>query len=109
MADDLVKVHVTTDDEGNVTGWCNKELFDANGVVTAEVIIPEGAFEISTSPELIGDLDAVKIINGVAFLDEERRNQAIEEANKADPRDAAILELSDLVALLYGKLEALEK
>ncbi|MBC2389079.1 hypothetical protein [Listeria booriae] len=109
MADNFVKAYVTTDGEGFVTGWCNKEIVNENGIAVAEVTIPDNALEISTSIELIGDLDAVKIINGVAILDEDRRNLAIDEANKADPRDAAILELSDLVASLYAEMEAARK
>ncbi|KMT58890.1 hypothetical protein [Paenilisteria newyorkensis] len=108
MADDFVKAYVTTDGEGFVTGWCNKEILDENGALIAEATIPENAVEISTNPDFIEDLDSIKIVNGVAFLDEERRKKAIEQANVPSPTDAINLEMADLIAELYERIEILE-
>ncbi|MBC1402150.1 hypothetical protein HB904_17020 [Listeria booriae] len=108
MADDFVKAYVTTDNEGFVTGWCNKEILDENGAVIAEATVPDNAVEVSTNPDFIEDLDSIKIVNGVAFFDEERRKKAIEQANVPNPIDAINLELADLIAELYDRLEKLE-
>ncbi|MBC1937195.1 hypothetical protein HCA69_12510 [Listeria grandensis] len=85
MANEMVRRHVTLDSTGFVTGWCNE------GEAT------EGSIEITTPENLLGNLDAIKVVDGLAQLDNAKQKAAEDEANAPDPRDAAILELTDLV------------
>lgn len=82
---EMVKRHVTLDSAGFVSGWCN------------EGETAEGSVEITAPENLIGNLDAVKITDGLAQIDSAKQKVAEEVANAPDPRDAAILELTDLV------------
>ncbi|MBC2174728.1 hypothetical protein [Listeria booriae] len=88
---EMLKRHVTLDSSGFVSGWCN------------EGETAEGSVEIATPENLLGNLDAIKVVDGLAQLDSAKQKAAEDEANAPDPRDAAILELTDLViSILEG-------
>ncbi|EUJ64753.1 hypothetical protein [Listeria fleischmannii] len=76
-----------------------------NGYITAWSDVEfEGFTPIQANEQHVNLLDCVQVVNGITVLDTQRQQEEINRANQPDERDAAILELSDLVAQLMEKV-----
>lgn len=64
-----MKLYVTTGDDGFVDGWYS-------------CYPPENAESVETSKKNAGNLDCIKIVDGQAVLDEEKRQKVQKELDK---------------------------